>query len=316
MNKNLKLAIAQIAPVWLDKEKTMEKVIEYISEAAKESPDLIVFGESLLPGYPYWLSLTHGANFNDQIQKDIHRHYMLNAINIENGDLDSICLSAKANKCAIYLGTIERATNRGGHSLYCSLVYIDKEGTIQSVHRKLQPTYEERLCWSPGDGHGLKVHALEDFHVGGLNCWENWMPLSRTALYGMGENLHVAVWPGCLRNTVGITRFIAEESRSYVVSVSGLFSKKDIGDQIPHHELIRAECPEVVSNGGSCLAGPDGKWIIEPVIDQETILYAELDLKRVYEERQNFDPTGHYSRPDVLKLQLDNKRQSVVEIKK
>ena len=119
---------------------------------------------------------------------------MQESVDIEAGDLDSICAVAKENNIAVYLGTIEKASDRGGHSLYCSLVYIDQSGVIQSVHRKLQPTYEERLVWSPGDGNGLRVHQLEEFTVGGLNCWENWMPLSRTALYGQGENLHCLLY--------------------------------------------------------------------------------------------------------------------------
>jgi nitrilase len=110
------------------------------------------------------------------------------------------------------LGCIERPVDRGGHSLYASLVYIDSDGVIQSVHRKLMPTYEERLTWSPGDGHRLRVHKLGAFTVGGLNCWENWMPLVQASLYGQGEDLHIAIWPGGVHNTHNITRFIAFES--------------------------------------------------------------------------------------------------------
>ena len=107
-------------------------------------------------------------------------------------------------------------------------MYINQQGEIRSVHRKLQPTYDERLTWSPGDGNGLQVHKLKAFTAGGLNCWENWMPLSRTALYGMGEDLHVAIWPGGLHNTHDLTKFIAKESRSFVISVSGILKKEDI----------------------------------------------------------------------------------------
>ncbi|MEQ9167000.1 MAG: nitrilase-related carbon-nitrogen hydrolase, partial [Fulvivirga sp.] len=194
MSGTLKIAMAQIAPVWLNKQKTLDKVMSSISEAGDQNCDLIVFGEGLLPGYPFWLAMTNGAEFESSVQKKIHAHYIKNSIQIESGDLDAVCKIAKEKLIAIYLGIIERAQNRGGHSIYCSLVYIDKKGIIQSVHRKLQPTYEERLTWAPGDGHGLRVHALESFTVGGLNCWENWMPLARTSLYGMGENLHIAVW--------------------------------------------------------------------------------------------------------------------------
>ena len=220
----LKVGLAQISPVWLDKEKTIEKIVATVKDAVKEKCELVVFGEGLLPGYPFWLALTGGAEWDTKINKELHAHYANNAIQIEAGELDNICQLAKENKIAIYLGIIERAKNRGGHSLYCSLVYINQQGKIQSVHRKLQPTYDERLIWAPGDGNGLQVHPLKKFTVGGLNCWENWMPLPRTALYGMGEDLHIAVWPGSNHNNKDITRFIARESRSYVISVSSLMT--------------------------------------------------------------------------------------------
>ncbi|MEE8356213.1 MAG: nitrilase-related carbon-nitrogen hydrolase, partial [Anaerolineales bacterium] len=201
-----------------------------------------------------------------------------------------------------------------GHSLYCSLVYIDPDGIIQSVHRKLIPTYEERLVWSIGDGHGLQVHPLGAFTVGGLNCWENWMPLSRTALYGLGEDLHVAVWPGSKRNTFDLTKFIAKESRSYVISVSGLMRKEDITEDIPHANLIKENSTDILADGGSCLAGPNGEWVIEPVVDKEGLFVAEIVHKRVREERQNFDPAGHYSRPDVTRLIVNRDRQAILKL--
>lgn len=309
----LTLALAQIAPVWLDRVATLEKVKTSIEEAAQKGCELIVFGEGLLPGYPWWLSITHASAWDDRIQKEIHAHYARNAVQIERGDLLEVQKLARQKKIAVYLGIIERPIDRGGHSLYCSLVYINQEGEIRSIHRKLQPTYDERLTWSPGDGNGLQVHNLKDFRVGGLNCWENWMPLARTALYGQGENLHIAVWPGAVRNTEMITRMIAQESRSFVVSVSSLMRKADFPTNTPHLDLILENCPEVLGNGGSCIAGPDGKWILEPVADEEGLLIQTLDFNRVLEERQNFDPVGHYSRPDVLKLQVNRGRQSSLD---
>ena len=313
MENELKIAMAQIAPVWLDKQGTLKKVEKSIIDASKENVELIVFGEGLIPGYPFWLALTGGAEWDKKVNKELHAHYVSNSITIENGDLDSICQLAKEHKMAIYLGIIERPLDRGGHSVYASLVYINQEGEIKSVHRKLQPTYDERLTWSPGDGNGLQVHSLKQFTVGGLNCWENWMPLPRTALYGLGENLHIAVWPGSDHNTKDITRFIARESRSYVVSVSSLMNKSDFQVETPHYKEIITNAPDNLSNGGSCIAGPDGEWIIEPVINKVGLIIQTIDFNRVYEERQNFDPVGHYSRPDVTKLSVNRERQSTVE---
>ncbi|GMQ29150.1 carbon-nitrogen hydrolase family protein [Algoriphagus confluentis] len=312
----LTVALAQISPVLLDQNATLEKVLQSIQEAAAQKAELIVFGEGLVPGYPWWLSITHASAWDDPIQKEIHAHYVRNAVQIERGDLKEIQILAKEHEIAVYLGIIERPMDRGGHSLYCSLVYINPQGEICSVHRKLQPTYDERLSWSPGDGHGLQVHPLKAFTLGGLNCWENWMPLARTALYGLGENLHIAVWPGAVRNTENITRMIAQESRSFVISVSSLMRKSNFSSDIPHVETILKNCPEVLANGGSCIAGPDGKWILEPVADREGLLFETLDFNRVLEERQNFDPVGHYSRPDVLRMEVNRERQSSVSFTK
>lgn len=315
MDSTLKIAMAQIAPVWLDKEATLMKIEKAIIEAASQSSELIVFGEALLPGYPFWLALTGGAEWNKDLNKKLHAHYVSNSVCIEKGDLDAICKLAKSYHIAIYLGIIERPLDRGGHSIYASLVYIDPTGDIKSVHRKLQPTYDERLTWSPGDGHGLRVHDLKAFTVGGLNCWENWMPLPRAALYGQGENLHIAVWPGSDHNTKDITRFIARESRSFVVSVSAIMRPSDFPKTTPFYDEVVKNGPQWLANGGSCIAGPDGEWIVEPVVEKEELIVQTIDFNRVLEERQNFDPAGHYSRPDVTKLIVNRERQSTLEIK-
>jgi len=312
---SLKIGICQIAPVWLNKDKTLLKIIDYLQQAAYEKCEMVAFGECLLPGYPFWLELTSGAAFNSDIQKEIFAHYLEQAIEIEKGDLDPICEIAKKNDMAIYLGCLERAADRGNHSVYCTLVYINAKGIICSTHRKLMPTHEERLVWSIGDGHGLQVHPLKGFHVGGLNCWENWMPLTRSAMYAQGENVHVAVWPGNERNTKDLTRHIAIESRSFVISVSGFMKKEHIYPDVPHNKLILKNAPEVMADGGSCISGPDGSWVIEPIVGKEAFASATINLKEVRKERQNFDPSGHYARPDVMQLQVNRSRQKLVKFK-
>jgi len=312
MSKTLTIGLGQFAPIWLNKSATIEKTCTIIEDAAKQDCNLLVFGEAYLPGYPFWLSFTHGSKFESELQKEIHARYIQEAVDIEAGDLDSICALAKKHSIAIYLGIIERPSDRGGHSLYCSLVYINEQGEICSVHRKLQPTYEERLSWSPGDGNGLKVHNLNGFAVGGLNCWENWMPLARTALYAQGENVHVAVWPGSLRNTVDLTRHIAKESRSFSISVSTYMTKEMIPTSFPRYKDIIDLAPDVMADGGSCISAPNGEWVIEPVVGKEQLIVGQIELTEVYKERQNFDPSGHYSRPDVTKLILNRERQGIL----
>ena len=238
---------------------------------------------------------------------------MNQAVTIENGDLAAVCKTAAKHGIAVYLGVMERAANRGGHSLYCSMVYIDTSGEICSVHRKLMPTYEERLVWAIGDGHGLRTHKLGPFTVGGLNCWENWLPLARAALYAQGEDLHVAIWPGSRGNTQHITRHIAREGRSFVASVSGLMRREDIPDDIPHAELLRETADNIMANGGSCLASPTGDWLLEPEVNTESLRIAELRHDIVLEERHSLDVAGHYSRPDVTRLIVNRKRQTTAE---
>ena len=311
--QQITVGLAQIAPVWLNREATARKIASYVAKAGNDDCDLVVFGEALLPGYPFWVELTDGARFESDLQKKLFAHYADQAVSLERGDLAVISGAARDSGVAVYLGIIERAGDRGGHSLYCSMVYIDPQGEIRSVHRKLMPTHEERLVWSVGDGHGLRTHPLGPFTVGGLNCWENWLPLARAALYASGEDLHVAIWPGNRRNTKDITRFIASEGRSYVVSVSGLMRRSDIADDLPHAAQIAAAAPEILADGGSCVAAPTGEWLLEPQTGSEFLRTVTLDRRSVAEERHSLDVAGHYSRPDVTRLTVNRKRQTTAE---
>ena len=309
----LKIGLAQFAPVWLDREKTLEKALSYAGEAAGEGCELVVLGgEACVPGYPYWLELTDGARFNSPLQKEIFAEYSNQAVRIERGDLSKVCELARARKIAVYLGIVEKPAERG-ESLYAALVYIDRDGEIRSVQRKLVPTYEERLAWAHGDGAGLRTHPLKAFTVGGLNCWENWNPLARAALYGQGEDFHVCVFPGGIHNTHDITRFIAKESRSFCASVCCVMRREDFPPETLHLDKILETAPEVLSTGGTCLAAPDGEWLIEPLGTEEKLVVAEIDHQKVRQERQNLDPAGHYSRPDVLQLKVNRERQSILK---
>ena len=309
----IKVGLAQIAPAWLQRDRTLAKVVDWIGDAAAQECDLVVFGEALVPGYPFWVERTEGAKFESQLQKELFAHYVSQGVCIEDGDLEPVCSAAAKHGIAVYVGIMERAANRGRHSLYCSMVYIDQSGAVRSAHRKLMPTHEERLVWAIGDGNGLRTHRLGPFTIGGLNCWENWLPLPRAALYAQGEDLHVAIWPGNVRNTEDITRFIARESRSYVVSVSGLMRKSDIDPGLPHADLLLETADELMANGGSCVAAPDGSWALEPFTGEERLEVVEIDHSRVLQERHSLDVAGHYSRPDVVRLTVDRRRQATAD---
>lgn len=313
VDNKLRIGLAQIAPAWLDRTRTLDKVASWITDAAQKGCDLVVFGEALVPGYPFWVERTNGAAFESALQKEMFAHYVSQGVCIEAGDLEPVCEAARRHDIAVYVGVMERAANRGGHSLYCTMVFVDRSGAVASAHRKLMPTHEERLVWAIGDGNGLRTHKLGAFTVGGLNCWENWLPLPRAALYAQGEDLHIAIWPGNVRNTADITRFIARESRSYVVSVSGLMRRSDIDASLPHADLLLETADDVMANGGSCVAGPDGEWLLEPIADTECLSIVEIDHAKVLQERHSLDVAGHYSRPDVTRLVVNRKRQTTAE---
>lgn len=310
MSKPLRVAAAQIAPVWLNREATLARVVETIEQAAVGGVELLAFGESLVPGYPFWVERTDGARFDDPVQKDLHAHYVDQAVSIDRGHLEAVCEAARRNAMAVIVGIVEQPAERG-ESLYASAVSIGADGRIVAHQRKLMPTHEERLVWAIGDGHGLRTHRVGAFTVGTLNCWENWMPLARASLQAQGENLHVAIWPGSARLTRDITRFMALEGRSFVLSVSGLMRAEDWPDDLPHAGRLKQAMGDMPwAPGGSCLAGPDGRWLIEPVEMRSGLFIADLDLHEVRRARRNFDPGGHYARPDVLKLRVDRRRQS------
>ncbi|MCC6242409.1 MAG: carbon-nitrogen hydrolase family protein [Gemmatimonadaceae bacterium] len=308
----LRIAAAQLAPVWLDRDATVSKVVQAITEAATKQVQLIAFPEAFVPGYPFWIEHTDGARFDSAMQKSMHAHYLDQAVQIEAGHLDSVIYAAAECGMTVVLGIIERPADRGGHSVYASCVTISPTEGVLHVHRKLMPTYEERLSWAPGDGHGLRTTRVGAFTLGALNCWENWMPLARSALYAQGEDLHVAIWPGSVRNTEDITRFIAREGRSYVVSVCGVLRREHIGDHIPNAPALREQLPAVISAGGTAIAAPDASWLVAPTPHEERLFVVDIAHARVREERQNFDAAGHYARPDVLQLRVNTERQSSV----
>jgi nitrilase len=311
----MRAALAQIAPVFFDRDATAAKAASWIHQAADAGAELVCFGESLIPAYPVWLDRLDGARFNDDRNKAIHARYLGQGVDLDAGHLDPLTEACADRKIHCVVGVYETPRDRGGHTGYCTRVVIDAEGRVASTHRKLMPTHEERLAWGVGDGAGLVTHPVGGFTMGALNCWENWIPLARAALYAQGENLHVAIWPGADRLTRDITRFIALEGRSYVLSVGSVIREPDIPADFPDRDRL-VQPDEVAYNGGSCVCAPDGSWLVRPEENadgEERLITADLDLDLVRRERQNFDPTGHYSRPEILRLTVDRRRHRAAE---
>jgi nitrilase len=306
----LRVAAVQDAPVFLDTEATLTRVLHWIERAGDRDVQLLAFGETYLPGYPFWLSLTDAARFDEPTQKDAYRAYLDAAVTVDGPELAEIAAVARHEGVFVVLGVAERV----GASIYCSAISIDPVHGILAPHRKLMPTHEERLVWAQGDGHGLRTHDVRGARVGVLCCWENWMPQARHALYADGVQVHVALWPGSVRNTEQITRFAALEGRSYVVSASSVLQLSDVPAGFPLRDRLPTDAP-YFHDGGTAIAGPDGQWIVPPLRIDRTLVVADLDLAAVARERQNFDPVGHYSRADVFRVEVDRTRRRAVEFR-
>jgi nitrilase len=304
---------AQLGGPWLNPAARLAKVIAYTEAAAAQGCDLIVFPEAYLNGYPFWLPRTQGARFNDPAQKDCYAYYLDAAVEITGPEIVQIQALSADLGVAVMLGLTERGVGNGRGSAYCTLATFDPKQGLVGHHRKLVPTYDERLVWASGDGAGLRTHAVGAAYVGALNCWENWMPSARQALYADGEDLHVSVWPGSTELTTDISRFVALEGRVFSVAVSGLLHADDIPDDFPLADELRAHSSATPFNGGSAVAGPDGSWLVAPVPDREGLIVAELDLREIARERLTFDPTGHYSRPDVFVNTVRRDRRRAVD---
>jgi nitrilase len=304
----VRVAAAQARPVWLDPAATAKKAVAWLEQASRQDVDLVVFPEAFLPGYPFWVEHTGGARFNDPAQKTAYAAYVSAAIEATGPELTSLTQAAADLGIFVYLGGVERAVDQAAGTVFCTLFAIDPASGMVGTHRKLMPTYEERLVWGFGDGHGLRVHRAASVRAGGLNCWENWMPQARHALYAQGEELHVSVWPGNPRNTIDITRFIALEGRVFSLAANGLLSLADVPAGFPLYDQLAQLPVSDYCTGGSAIAGPDGTWITEPLVGEERLIIADLDLSRLHAERQNFDPAGHYARPDVFQVTVNRAR--------
>ena len=312
----MRVAGIQAAPVFLDRQATLDKMLSLIAAAAREGAELCAFPEVFLSGYPAWLSLTDGARFNDDRQKEAYALLLDQAVRLEGPEVRALYRAAREHEIFILAGISERgqAEHQGNGTVYCTLLAIDPQRGVVNVHRKLKPTYEERLVWGEGDGSGLRVLPHRGWRIGGLICWENWMPLARTALYAQGEELHVSVWPGNPSLVADNSRFVALEGRVYVLAVCGVLRAEDIPPTFPLRAEMLAQ-GTVFYRGGTSVYAPDGTLVAGPLSDVEGIVYADIDPKMVHRERQNFDPTGHYARPDVFRLRVDRRRRLSVSFR-
>ncbi len=301
MDGPVKVACVQAEPVILDRDATVEKLVGLAAEAAGEGATLLVFPEAFIPVYPSSSWAKAFAGWADDRAKQAFALLADQAVSVPGQAADRIGEAAREHGVWIVTGVTEVDPERPG-TLYNTLLYHAPSGELALRHRKLVPTNHERLVWGQGDGGGLRAIQTELGRIGGLICWENYMPLARFALYESGIEVYIAstaddseLWQSTLVH-------IARESRAFVVAPSHFQRAGSYPDDFPLREEL--EGLDVVGRGGSAILAPDGSYLAGPLYDEEGVLYAELDPAVLRAERQRFDPAGHYHRPDILRLKV------------
>ncbi|WP_088833091.1 carbon-nitrogen hydrolase family protein [Paenibacillus tyrfis] len=310
-NRHVKVAVIQAAPILFDKQSAMDKIASMTREAAGQGANLIVFPEVFLPGYPRGLSFgTRVGSRNADGRKDWER-YWASSIDIPGAETGILGELAKELGVYLVIGVVERDREFSTGTLYNSMVYIGPDGALLGKHRKLVPTGAERLLWGQGDGSTLTVIDTPFGRIGGLICWENYMPLARMAMYAQGIDIYLAPTADARDTWQATIRHIACEGRCFVISCNQFVTKASYPTDLACYEDIKDNA-DMLSRGGSAIVGPLGEYVVEPLYNQEGILIATLDLSQVVQSRFDFDVTGHYSRPDVFQLIVNDKKQEVV----
>ncbi|CAN5649868.1 carbon-nitrogen hydrolase family protein [soil metagenome] len=304
MNRSRIIAAIVQAEVAPNLEAGLALTAELAREAANSGAELIVFPETWLPGYPAWLDVCRDAAlWNHAPVKAVFARIAENSVAIPGPALDSLAATAREVGATLVVGISERvAQGPGRGTLYNSLVTLGPDGRLLNHHRKLMPTYTERMVWGAGDAEGLRAVDTPAGRVSSLVCWEHWMPLARQALHESGEDIHVAVWPTAHEMHQVASRQYAFEGRCYVLAAGSLMRASALPPELePHPERV-TDPDQWVLRGGSAIIGPDGSYLVEPVYDEPRVLTAELDLNRIREESMTLDVTGHYHRPELFEF--------------
>ncbi len=301
----VRVAAVQAAPVFLNREATIAKATELLSQAAHHGAQLVVFPESFVPCYPVWL---WGGRAD--VEADAFARLYANAVDVPGPGTAQLSEAARSSGVALAIGVTERESTYSRGTLYNALLVFDANGKRVLHHRKLMPTYKERTVWGQGDGSSLATVELTGARIGGLLCWENLMPLARQALYAHGEQVHLAPTADTGAPWQASLRHIAYEGRVFVVSCCQVLHRSAFPDD-PALAGFPADAGWLIT-GGTAIVSPAGDcdYLAGPVYDEETILYADLDLERVVEAKHSFDVAGHYARPDVLELRINRARHA------
>lgn len=306
MTEKIKVAIVQASPVYLNLEESLAKAIEWVEKAARQGAQLVAFGETWLPGYPAWLDYCPDAALWDHAPtKNVFARLRRNSVVVPGAETKRLARVALENKVSIVIGVNERVDiGAGNGTLYNSLLTFGEDGTLLNHHRKLVPTYTERLVWGQGDGRGLEAVETSTGRIGSLVCWEHWMPLARQAMHVSGEHVHVAVYPTVHEMHQIASRQHAFEGRCFVLAVGLLMRVRDLPDELMCPAGLADQPDELILRGGSSVIAPDGSYVVEPVFNDERIIFAELDLAAIDRENLRLDMTGLFRRPDVFEFKL------------
>jgi predicted amidohydrolase len=305
-----RVAVVQ-AEVAADLASGIEHTRSLAEEAARGGASLIVFPETWLPGYPAWLDVCRDvALWNHTPVKQAFARMAQNSVVVDGESGHALAGIARDLSKTMVIGVTERVeAGVGRGTLYNALLTFGPDGTLMNHHRKLVPTYTERMVWGPGDALGLGAVTTPAGRVGGLICWEHWMPLARQAMHESGEDIHVAVWPTAHEMHQIASRQYAFEGRCFVLASGSLMRARGLPPELEPHAGRITSPDQWVLRGGSAIIGPDGSYLAGPVFEEACILTAELDLSRVREESMSLDVTGHYHRPDCLELRVSRSRR-------
>jgi len=303
MRAAVTVACVQAEPVILDRDATIEKLAAIAAEASGNGAKLLVFPEAFIPAYPSSVWARALAGWAEPGAKEAFALLARESLEIPGEGVDRLGEIAREHEAWIVTGVTERDPEHPG-TLYNTLLYHAPDGSLALKHRKLVPTNHERLVWGQGDGEGLRAIETGIGRIGGLICWENYMPLARFALYESGIEIYIASTADDGDSWQSTLIHIAREARAFVVSPSHFQRASSYPPDFPLRKLLGETGTDVIGRGGSAILAPDGTYLAGPLYDKEGILYAELDPARLDEEHQRFDPAGHYHRPDVLSLRV------------
>jgi nitrilase len=300
------VAVAQVGSVIMNKTACIEKVREWTKKAAQKEAKVVLFPEAFISAYPWGLNFgARIGNRSEAGKKDFAR-YWRSAIRVNSSDTEELGTIAKENSVYLIVGVIERDDRKNGGTLYCTILYFSPEGEFLGKHRKIKPTGSERVIWGEGDGSTLTVIDSPFGKIGGLICWENYMPLARTAMYQKGIDIYVAPTADAREQWQVTIRHIALEGRCFVLACNQFLTKEQYPTDLECYDELTEE-PDILSRGGSAIIDPAGNYLAGPLYDEEGLLVAELDPEAIARGRYELDVVGHYSRPDIFKLVVNEK---------